>query len=177
MPAKLLVVDDEAKMRRVLQMFFEDTGYSVIQAENGDEALQELDASRPDLLICDMRMPRMNGMELLRRVKLKSPALPVIIMTAYGEVKTAVEAMKLGAESYVTKPLDMEELRILVARAIERSSLIKENLQLRAELDSKFDIDNFVGQSEKMQQIFRLIDQVSQTNTTVLITEIGRAHV
>jgi DNA-binding NtrC family response regulator len=170
MPPKLLVVDDESKMRRVLQMFFEDTGYRVAQAENGEEALQEVDASRPDLVICDMRMPRMNGTEFLRRVKQKSPALPVIIMTAYGEVKTAVEAMKLGAENYVTKPLDMEELRILVGRAIEKSSLIKENLQLRAELDSRFDISNFVGQSKKMQQVFKLIDQVAPTNTTVLVT-------
>jgi DNA-binding NtrC family response regulator len=170
MAAKLLVVDDESKMRRVLQLFFEDTGYSVAQAENGEEALQTLDSTRPDLVICDMRMPRMNGMELLQRIKQKSPDLPVIIMTAYGEVKTAVEAMKLGAENYVTKPLDMEELRILVSRAMERTSLIKENLQLRAELDSRFDISNFVGQSEKMQQVFKLIDQVAQTNTTVLVT-------
>ncbi len=170
MPPKLLVVDDEVKMRRVLQMFFEDTGYIVVQAENGEEALQELEVQRPDLVICDMRMPRMNGMELLRRVKLKSPALPIIIMTAYGEVKTAVEAMKMGAENYVTKPLDMEELRILVARAIEKSSLIRENLQLRAELDSRFDMGNFVGTSAKMQQVFTLIDQVAQTNTTVLVT-------
>jgi DNA-binding NtrC family response regulator len=170
MASKLLVVDDESKMRRVLQLFFEDSGYSVAQAENGEEALQTLDSVRPDLVICDMRMPRMNGMELLQRVKQKSPDLPVIIMTAYGEVKTAVEAMKLGAENYVTKPLDMEELRILVSRAMERSSLIKENLQLRAELDSRFDISNFVGQSEKMQQVFKLIDQVAQTNTTVLVT-------
>jgi nitrogen regulation protein NR(I) len=170
MPAKLLVVDDESKMRRVLQLFFEDTGYAVAQAENGEEALREIDSSRPDLVLCDMRMPRMNGMELLRQIKLKTPELPVIIMTAYGEVKTAVEAMKLGAESYLTKPLDMEELRILVNRAIEKSSLIRENLQLRAELDSRFDISNFVGQSENMQQVFRLIDQVAQTNTTVLVT-------
>jgi DNA-binding NtrC family response regulator len=143
MASKLLVVDDESKMRRVLQLFFEDSGYSVAQAENGEEALQTLDSVRPDLVICDMRMPRMNGMELLQRVKQKSPDLPVIIMTAYGEVKTAVEAMKLGAENYVTKPLDMEELRILVSRAMERSSLIKENLQLRAELDSRFDISSW----------------------------------
>ncbi|RJP18259.1 MAG: sigma-54-dependent Fis family transcriptional regulator [Candidatus Abyssobacteria bacterium SURF_5] len=170
MPPKLLVVDDEVKMRRVLQLFFEDSGYVVDQAENGEEALQELDSSRPDLVICDMRMPRMNGMELLRRIKLKSPELPVILMTAYGEVKTAVEAMKLGAESYVTKPLDMEELRILVGRAIEKTSLIKENLQLRAQLDSRFDLSNFVGESQVMRQVFKLIDQVAPTNTTVLVT-------
>lgn len=170
MPATILVVDDETKMRRVLQMYFEDDGYVVIQAENGADALEKLSASRPDLIICDMRMPRMNGIELLRRVKTISPDLPVIIMTAYGEIKSAVESMKLGAEGYVTKPLDMEELKIAAARALEKSSLVKENMQLRAELDSRFDIKNFVGKSLKMLQIFRLIEQVAPTNTTVLVT-------
>lgn len=170
MPATVLVVDDESKMRRVLQLFFEEDGLSVIQAANGEEALKKVGASRPDLVICDVRMPRMNGIELLRRVKELSEQLPVIIMTAYGDVRTAVEAMKLGAENYVTKPLDMEELRILVTRAIEKRSLIRENIQLRAELDSRFDSSNFVGRSEGMQEIFRLIDKVASTNTTVLVT-------
>ncbi|RJP70802.1 MAG: sigma-54-dependent Fis family transcriptional regulator [Candidatus Abyssobacteria bacterium SURF_17] len=170
MPGTILVVDDEAKMRRVLQMLFEEDGYAVAQAENGEEALQQVTSVRPDLAICDMRMPRIDGIEFLRRVKDSSPELPVIIMTAYAEVKTAVEAIKLGAENYVTKPLDMEELRILAARAIEKRSLIKENLQLRAELDSRFDINEFVGESENIQRVFRLIEQVAPTNTTVLVT-------
>jgi DNA-binding NtrC family response regulator len=170
MPSKILVVDDEAKMRRVLQMFFEEDGSVVDLAENGEEALQKITSSRPDLVICDMRMPKMNGLELLRNAKAEYPELPVIIMTAYGEVKTAVEAMKFGAENYVTKPLDMEELRILALRAIEKRSLIKENIQLRAALDSRFHISNFVGQSRKMQKVFGLIDQVAAANTTVLVT-------
>ncbi|MBI5117821.1 sigma-54-dependent Fis family transcriptional regulator [Candidatus Poribacteria bacterium] len=170
MPSKILVVDDEAKMRRVLQMFFEEDGSVVDLAENGEEALQKITSSRPDLIICDMRMPKMNGLELLRHAKTEYRELPVIIMTAYGEVKTAVEAMKLGAENYVTKPLDMEELRILALRAIEKRSLIKENIQLRAELDSRFHISNFVGQSQKMQKVFGLIEQVAAANTTVLVT-------
>jgi DNA-binding NtrC family response regulator len=115
-------------------------------------------------------MPRLNGIEMLREAKKRSSELPVIIMTAYGEVKTAVEAMKLGAENYVTKPLDMDELSILVSRAIEKRSLIKENLQLREELGGKFQSGNFIGQSDSMQEVFRLIDKVAQTNTTVLIT-------
>ncbi len=170
MPAKILVVDDEAKMRRVLQLFFEENGYAVDKAENGEEALQKIGSFHPDLVICDIRMPRLNGIEMLRRAKHISEALPVIIMTAYGEVETAVEAMKLGAENYITKPLDMEELRILVGRAIEKRSLIKENIQLRAELDSRYRPGNFVGHSEKMNEVFRLIDQVAETNTTVLLT-------
>jgi len=151
-------------------MFFEEDGFSVMQAENGEEALKKVNVSRPDLVICDMRMPRMNGIELLRRVKATHTDLPVIIMTAYGEVKTAVEAMRLGAENYVTKPLDMEELRILASRAIEKRSLIQENLQLRAELDSRFQVSTIVGQSSKMDEVFRLIEQVAATNTTVLVT-------
>ena len=170
MPARILVADDESKMRRVLQMLFEEDGYSVVQAENGEEALEQVSVSRPDLVICDMRMPRMNGIEVLRRVKAVHADLPVIIMTAYGEVKTAVEAMRLGAENYVTKPLDIEELRILASRAIEKRSLIKENIQLRAELDSRFQVSDIVGKSTKMQDIFQLIDQVAATNTTVLVT-------
>jgi len=170
MSAKILIVDDESKMRRVLQLLFEEDGYTVAQAENGEEALGEINVFHPDLVICDIRMPRLNGIELLRRAKDISEDLPVIIMTAYGEVKTAVEAMKLGAENYITKPLDMEELRILVARAIEKRSLIKENIQLRAELDSRFDADSFIGRSEKMREVFRLIEKVAQTNTTVLVT-------
>ena len=170
MSAKILIVDDEAKMRRVLQLFFEETGYSVVQAENGEEALQKIESVDPDLVICDIRMPRLNGIELLRRVKKLSKELPVIIMTAYGEVKTAVEAMTLGAENYVTKPLDMEELRILATRAIEKQSLIRENIRLRAERGSRFDSRNFIGPSEKMQDVFRLIEKVAPTSTTVLVT-------
>ncbi|GAB4340590.1 MAG: sigma-54 dependent transcriptional regulator [Candidatus Abyssubacteria bacterium] len=170
MPANIMIVDDEARMRRVLQLFFEEDGHTIILAENGEEALNKLRESRIDLVICDMRMPRMNGIELLGKIKERTPQLPVIIMTAYGEVKTAVKAMKLGAENYVTKPLDMEELRILALRAIEKGSLIKENLQLRTELDSRFDISNFIGRSEKMQRVFGIIEQVAPTNTTVLVT-------
>jgi len=170
MAAKILVVDDEAKMRRVLQLFFEESGYLVAQAENGEKALDQIDDFNPDLVICDIRMPRLNGIELLRRAKSLATDLPVILMTAYGEVKTAVEAMKLGAENYITKPLDMEELRILVARAIEKRSLIKENIQLRAELDSRFSAVNFIGPSEEMQKVFALIENVAVTNTTVLVT-------
>jgi DNA-binding NtrC family response regulator len=170
MPARILVVDDESKMRRLLQMFFEEDGYSVVQAETGEEALQLVNTSRVDLMICDMRMPRMNGIELLHRIKSMHADLPVIIMTAYGEVKTAVEAMRLGAENYVTKPLDMEELRILASRAMEKMSLIKENIHLKAELDSRFQVSDIVGKSKKMQDVFHLIEQVAATNTTVLIT-------
>jgi DNA-binding NtrC family response regulator len=170
MAAKILVVDDEAKMRRVLQLFLEEHGHIVAQAENGEVALEEINSFHPDLVICDIRMPRLNGIELLRRAKEISKDLPIIIMTAYGEVKTAVEAMKLGAENYITKPLDMDELRILVGRAIEKRSLIRENIQLREELDSKYQGANFVGESEKMQDVFHLIEQVAQTNTTVLVT-------
>ncbi len=170
MPAKILVVDDEAKMRRVLQLFLEEQDYTVAQAENGEEALEKIDRINPDLVICDIRMPRLNGIEMLRRAKERASELPVIIMTAYGEVKTAVEAMKLGAENYITKPLDMDELSILVGRAIEKRSLIRENIQLREELDGKFRSSNFIGQSDSMQKVFRLIDKVAQTSTTVLIT-------
>jgi two-component system response regulator AtoC len=169
MPAKILIVDDEAKMRRVLQLFLEEHSYVVAQAENGEVALEKISSYHPDLVICDIRMPRLNGIELLRHAKKISEDLPIIIMTAYGEVKTAVEAMKLGAENYVTKPLDMEELRILVGRAIEKRSLIKENIQLREELDSKYQGANFIGGSEKMQEVFHLIEQVAQTSTTVLV--------
>ncbi len=170
MSAKILVVDDESKMRRILQMFFEENGFSVVQAENGEVALEKIGSSRPDLMLCDIRMPRLDGIELLRRAKSFQEDLPVIIMTAYGDVKTAVEAMKLGAENYVTKPLDMDELRILVSRAIEKRSLIKENIRLRAELDSRFQMSDFIGQSKQMQDVFQLIDNVASTNTTVLVT-------
>ena len=169
MAAKILIVDDEAKMRRVLQLYLEEHSYAVTQAENGEAALEKISSYHPDLVICDIRMPRLNGIELLRRSKEISKDLPIIIMTAYGEVKTAVEAMKLGAENYVTKPLDMEELRILVGRAIEKRSLIKENIQLRKELDAKYQGTNFIGGSEKMQEVFHLIEQVAQTSTTVLV--------
>jgi DNA-binding NtrC family response regulator len=170
MATTILVVDDESKMRRVLQLFFEENDFSVIQAENGEVALQKLAVARPDLILCDIRMPKIDGMEVLRRAREIHEDIPVIIMTAYGDVKTAVEAMKLGAENYVTKPLDMEELRILASRAIEKRSLIRENIQLRAELDSRFHISNFIGQSKQMQEVFQLIDNVAPANTTVLVT-------
>jgi DNA-binding NtrC family response regulator len=150
MAPKILVVDDEAKMRRVLQLFLEEHSYAVAQAENGEAALEKIGSFHPDLVICDIRMPRLNGIELLRHARRVSE--------------------DFGAENYITKPLDMEELRILVGRAIEKRSLKKENLQLREELDSRYHSNNFVGESEKMHEIFRLIDQVAQTNTTVLVT-------
>ncbi len=169
MPAKILVVDDEARMRRVLQMMLEGSGYQVDLAEGAEKALARMKGSAFSLVITDMKMPGMSGLELLKEIKEADEDIPVIVMTAYGTIPTAIEAMKAGAHDYVLKPFDMEEMKAVVEKALEVEKLRRTSQYLQEELEAKYQFDNIVGESSQMKEVFRLISQVAPTKSTVLI--------
>ena len=170
MSARLLVVDDEDRMRRLLQMELEEEGYAVETAGSAEEALAQLDAASPDLVLTDLRMPGANGLEFLRAVKSAAPETQVIVMTAYGTVETAVEAMKAGAFDYVQKPFDLDEVKVKIARGLQLARLAAENKLLKEELGPPPALEAIVGESEPMRRVKELIGRVAPTTTTVLIT-------
>ena len=166
----ILIVDDEPNLRRVLDAVFAKEGYRVLTAENGKKALDvistELDL---DVVLCDLIMPDLNGVEVLKAALEINSRLSVVMITAYGTIKTAVDAMKLGAFDYITKPFDMDEIKLIVKNALERSQLVGENIQLRQQLASRYQFDEIVGSSGKMQEVYKIIEQVSNSNATILI--------
>jgi DNA-binding NtrC family response regulator len=169
MKRKILIVDDETKMRRVLQISLEEEGYSVREAKNGGEALKKLSEFSFDLVIADMKMPGISGVELLRKYKETDPSVNFIIMTAYGTVQSAVEAMKYGAFDYVLKPFDMDEMKIAVSRALDVKQLKKEKQLQQEEFKDKYAFANIVGKSAGIKGVCDLINQVSDINSNILI--------
>ncbi|MCD5398008.1 sigma-54 dependent transcriptional regulator [candidate division NPL-UPA2 bacterium] len=170
MPAKILVVDDEAKMRRVLQMMLEKNGYQVGLAEDGEKALGKMKQTNFDLVITDMKMPGKGGLELLRDIRKIDEELPVIVMTAYGTVPTAVEAMRAGAYDYILKPFDLEEMKAVAGKALAMEKLLRRSRYLQEELEAKYQFEDIIGKSLKMQEVFKLVSQVAPTKSTVLIS-------
>jgi len=170
MREKILIVDDEERMRRVLQMMLEREGYEVKLAEHGAEALSLLAQEPFDLLITDMRMPEMNGLELLKNIKKIDERIPVIIITAYGTIQNAVEAMKHGAYDYILKPFDMEEMKTIISRALELERLRREREFLREEVWQQYRFEDLIGRSPAMRNIFSQITRIAKTKSTVLIT-------
>jgi len=166
----ILIVDDEPNIRRVLEAVFTKDGYQVRTADNGRKAL-DIISTDPSLnvAICDLIMPDMNGVEVLKAAREISPGLSVVMITAHGTIKTAVDAMKLGAFDYITKPFDMDEIKLVVKNALERSRLMGENVELKQELKGRYKFDNIIGQSGKMQDIYKIIERVAGSNATVLI--------
>ena len=169
MNKKILVVDDELKMRRILQMALQEDGHSVTLAENGKQALEKISGLPFHLVIADMKMPAMGGMELLKKIKELDEKLPVIIMTAYGTVATAVEAMKHGACDYILKPFDIEEMKLIVSKAISVNQLIKEKEFQQEELKTKYGFENIIGKSPLIQEVCETIKKVANVKSTVLI--------
>jgi two-component system response regulator PilR (NtrC family) len=171
MRSRLLVVDDEASVLDLLTLLFQSEGYQVASARSATEARQALADQRFDLVLCDILMPDGNGLDLLKEMKSAADgAVPaVIMMTAYTSTKSAIEAMKLGAYDYISKPFDVEELKLLAQKALERVELADENIYLRRELEQKYTFNNIIGKSPRMQAIFALIERVARTNSTVLI--------
>jgi len=165
---RVLVVDDEAKMQRVLEIMLKRMGHEVICAGNGREALQILKADPADLIISDLRMPEISGTELLQALRQQGNEVPVIIMTAYGTIESAVEAMKLGACDYIVRPFDVEALEITINRILAAGRMLRQNDFLRHEVDKGW--GEFVGNSAPMQAVYDLIRQVAPGKTTVLIT-------
>ncbi len=170
MKPRILVVDDEASIREFLEIMLKKDGYEVTLAEDGQRALDLLEKKSFDLIISDMQMPHVTGMELLKKVKVDRPEVPLMMITAFGSTETAVEAMKLGAYDYITKPFDVDEVRINIAHALRSHQLEVENRTLKKELNQEYSFQNLVGHSEPMQRIFDLIRRVSQAPTNILIT-------
>jgi DNA-binding NtrC family response regulator len=165
----ILIVDDEKIVRESLFHWFEEEDYNVDTAEDGETALRKFDKGKFDLILLDMKMPGMSGLDLLAKVKEIDPDIVVILITAFASVPTAIKALKDGAYDYVTKPVDPDELAHLVKRALEQKALKVENEQLRENLDEIIKPDNLIGESPQMKKIYELIHTVAQTDTTVMI--------
>jgi DNA-binding NtrC family response regulator len=167
---KILVVDDEVPVRDILQKGLSQMGgFSVEVAENGREAIQKIENDLFDLVLTDVKMPEMDGLELLKAIKETWPEMMVILMTGYGSIETAVEAMKMGANDYITKPIDLNELLIHISRVQKEDLLFKENRLLRMEVRKKFEFRNIIGKSKPMQEVFSLIEKVAPSNSTAII--------
>ena len=169
MPKRVLIADDEKNMRWVLGESLAAEGYEVIEASDGKEALAAIDEQHPDLMVLDHKMPSPDGMEVLRRLRAKGETFPVIMLTAHGNVETAVEAMKAGATEYLTKPFDLEELKLSIDKAIRISELSAEVERLRDELDKESGIEGFVAADPHMVEILGTVEKVATTNATVMI--------
>jgi len=165
----ILIVDDEKNYPLILSAVLEDEGFEALTANSGNEALEILKDSDIDLVLTDMKMPSMDGIELLERIKGKDPDLPVIMMTAHGTVEKAVEAMQKGAYNYILKPFDNERLVIYVNKAIQMYRVIKENRRLRETVESQYSFGNIIGKSRKMQDVFEIIYKVAPANASILI--------
>jgi len=165
----LLVVDDEPGIRESLKWIFKDS-YEIILAKDGREALEAIANRTPDLILLDILLPDINGLEILRTVKKDHRRLPVIMITATKTVKNAVEAMKLGADDYIVKPFDLEELRIIVHKALSTQELAKEVELLRSAVTRNYGFENIIGKSNEMLEIFRVVRQVADSKITVLVT-------
>jgi len=167
---KVLVVDDDSLMKDFLKEALGRSDYSVDLASTGEEALEKIKDRDYDIILSDIRMPSMSGMELLKVTREYVPDAKVVMMTAYGTVENAVEAMKLGAFDYVMKPFSADEIELVLKRAFEHKRLILENRLLRSELAGKYRFENIVGKSPQMQKIFELVEVVADSKATVLIT-------
>jgi len=165
----ILIVDDEKNYPPILGAVMEDEGYEPLMAYSGEEALNILMHSDVDLVLTDMKMPVMDGIELLEKVKEKDPELPVIMMTAHGTVEKAVEAMQKGAYSYIMKPFNNDNLIVYVNKAITMYRVIKENRRLRQTVKSQYSFGNIIGKSKKMQDVFETIRKVAPASASVLI--------
>ena len=158
---RILIVEDEEQMCELLMSFFSEKGYRVDSIQNGEGALLRLAEQNYALVITDIKLPGMSGLELLARIRLDWPEVAVIIMTAFSSISSAVEAMKLGAEDYIGKPFQLDELAITVEKALERLSLRREVKELRAEVRERYNFSNIVGRSKPMQQLFEVIRRIA----------------
>ncbi len=167
--SKILIVDDDPSLRRVLEVQLEQEGYAAASAASGQQALSMLQLQAYDLIIADQKMPEFSGIALLRQIRSQYPEAVMIILTAFGTVETAVEAMKAGAYDYLTKPVHPDELSLVVHRALEHSLLVKEVRALRSSLNEKFGFDNILGRSDALLQVLDTAARAAATGSTILI--------
>jgi len=164
---RVLIVEDEDKLRRVLELQLQSAGFEVEKASSAEEAFRKVD--RADLILTDLRLPGMNGLELLESIRRQNSHVPVIVMTAFGTIEAAVEAMKAGAADFLLKPFSLDHLMTVVSKALEVRALRDENRKLREELGVRYDWTNIIGRSPAMQEIFGTISRVAPTRATVLL--------
>lgn len=168
-PSRVMVVDDDAETLALLHEIVAKEGYEVETAEDAETALRRLGEWQPELIITDIHMPGMDGLDLLAAVREKEPDIPVVLLTAYGSLKTAVDAIKAGAFDYLSKPFVVEDIRLVVRRALEHTKLVRENRSLRGQLRERYRLDNLVGSSGGMVEVYKLIARVAETDSTILI--------
>ncbi len=166
---KILIVEDKESMAQMLKETLEPEGYEVMIANNGAEGIRMLKENRVDVVLTDLRLPKKNGLEVLKASKSENPLIPVIVMTAYGSVETAVNAMKLGAYDFITKPLDTDYLQLLIERSLKDQRLVTENLLLKEELFHRIGAPDIIGKSPEMLDLAKTIRKVASTKTTVLL--------
>jgi DNA-binding NtrC family response regulator len=165
----ILIVEDEAKMRRLLELNLGDDGFNTLSAEDAETARKLLRENAVDLVVTDLKLPGMNGLEFLQAIKRQNAAMPVIVMTAFGSVETAVEAMKAGAADYVLKPFSLNEMRMVIRKELDVHALREENRSLREALGKRYSHPNIVARSPKMQEVLATVERVAPTNSTVLL--------
>jgi DNA-binding NtrC family response regulator len=165
----ILIIEDEAKMRRLLELNLGEDGFKTLSAGDAETGLKLLASEPVQLVLTDLKLPGMNGLEFLQTAKQQNPALPIVVMTAFGSVETAVDAMKAGATDYVLKPFSLAEMRMVVHKELDNSRLREENRSLREALGQKYSHPNIVAISRKMQEVLATVERVAPTNSTVLL--------
>jgi DNA-binding NtrC family response regulator len=166
---RILVVEDEANLRRVTQLRLQQAGYEVATAGDGNEALGLLAKQPQDLILTDLRMPGLSGMDLLRRARAEYPEIVVIVLTAFGTIESAVEAMRLGAHDYLIKPVNADALKLVIERALEHHRLRVENQALRSAIDRKYGFDNIVGRSKNLLETLESAARAARSDSTILV--------
>ncbi|MGB2697051.1 MAG: sigma-54 dependent transcriptional regulator [Candidatus Zixiibacteriota bacterium] len=167
--ARIMVIDDEESMCKFMQIMLKKEGYEVTTTQSSYEALDILKQRNQDLIIADLKMPELNGLELLSRVKALDPDASFIVMTAYASVDTAIEALKKGAYDYLTKPFKVDEIRITIKKVLEQKRIKRENISLKKQLKKEFSFDNFIGSSPQILELRKMVEKVAQSDSTVLI--------
>jgi two-component system response regulator HydG len=169
MKERILVVDDEQSHRTMLKAVLSKEGYDISEADDGISAVKAVESESFDLILMDIRMTDMDGIEAMGQIKKMSPSVPIIMMTAYASIKTAVEALKSGAYDYLTKPLDIDELKILIKKGLEHYRLQEENVLLKERLADRFDFSKIIGKSRRMKELFENLSLIAPSDATILI--------
>ncbi len=167
--ARILIAEDEKTQRDLLEGFLKKEGFSVETASSGRQALEKIEAAYIDIALLDYKMPELDGLQTLREIRKRFPDLPVVMMTAYGTVETAVASMKEGALDYLTKPIDLDELLLIIGKVLERSALIRENRELKARIQERYTFQNIISSSPQMVEVMGLVARVAPSQATVLI--------
>ena len=170
MNKNILIVEDDAKLRDALCQITAKEGYQPTGVESGEEALEEASMHAFAMVVTDLKLPGINGMQVLQSIRSASPDTSIIIITAYASVDTAVEAMKNGAEDYLVKPFSLDEIRLIIAKTMEKRGILMENALLREQLKKKYSFDNIIGNSEPMIEVYKMINKVKDAKATVLVT-------